>query len=190
MIRRMPAGERFDVVIVGARCAGAPLAALLARRGRKVAVVEQATFPRNTLSSHLMQGDALAFLDRLGVTPRVKATGAPFITSTDGRFENVYFSADYPLRDGDPGGAASIRRHLLDPILADAAAEAGADLRMATKVVGLVEEDGRVAGVRALGRDGVEHELRGTLVVGADGRGSTVAAAVGARTYNVTPSQR
>jgi 2-polyprenyl-6-methoxyphenol hydroxylase-like FAD-dependent oxidoreductase len=75
--------ERFDVVVVGARCAGSPLAALLARQGMRVVVVERATFPSDTLSTHIFQAHALGFLDRLGVIERVRATGACFMDRVD-----------------------------------------------------------------------------------------------------------
>jgi len=74
----MAAGEWFDVV-VGARCAGSPVAALLARAGLRVAVIEQATFPRDTLSTHCPHAGALAFLERLGATSDIRATGAPYL---------------------------------------------------------------------------------------------------------------
>jgi 2-polyprenyl-6-methoxyphenol hydroxylase-like FAD-dependent oxidoreductase len=155
-----------------------------------VAVVEQATFPRDTLSSHLFEADALAFLDRLGVTDRLRATGAPFCDRADLRFDDIRFpDAEWPQQPGDVGGMTSIRRLLLDPILAEAAAEAGAEVRMATKAVGLVQEGERVAGIRVAAEDG-ERELHARLVVGADGRGSTVAELCGARKYNVVPSER
>jgi len=181
--------ESFDVVIVGGRCAGASLAALLADRGLAVAVVEKASFPSNTLSSHVFEADALAFLDRLGLTERLRATGAPFVDQATLRFEDVLISTALPKRDGDTGGAASIRRHLLDPLLAERAEQAGATLRTATRATGLLEEAGRVAGVRAES-DGRQSELRAPLVVGADGRNSSVAGFVGARRYNVCPNQR
>ena len=141
--------DDFDVVIVGARCAGSPLAALLARQGVKVTLVERATFPRDTLSTHIFQADALAFLDRLGITEQLRATGAPFISRLDSRAEDFRWSMDIPRRVGDVGGSASIRRFLgLDPILAEAAEESGAQVRMATAVIGLVKDGGRVTGVR------------------------------------------
>src|ERR671934_1985756 len=97
--------EQYDVVIVGARCAGSPLAALLARRGVRVALVEQATFPRDTLSSHIFEADALAFLDRLGVTQELRGTGAPFSERMDLRVEDVHGPAlEWPLKPGDVGG--------------------------------------------------------------------------------------
>jgi flavin-dependent dehydrogenase len=175
----------YDVVVVGARCAGSPLAALLARQGVRVALVEQATFPRDTLSSHLFEADGLAFLDRLGLTERLQSTGAPFSNRTDARIGDVRLVADWPRRPGDPGGITSIRRTVLDPILAAAAEEAGAEVRFETKVTGLLEEDGRVAGVRT-----GSGALHGRVVVGADGRNSTVAGLCGSRRYNLTQNER
>lgn len=209
--------QPYDVVIVGARCAGSPLAALLARRGLRVAVLERAAFPSDTLSSHLFETDALAFLDRLGLTASLRATGAPVVDHTDTRVEDLRLDIPLPQRPGDVGGMMSIRRLLLDPLLAHAAEEAGAELRFGTDAIGLLD-DGRaasgagagrrrlgadlrrsVAGVRARGRvggvrlrdaNGDERDLRARLVVGADGRHSTVAKLVGARRYNVTPNRR
>jgi flavin-dependent dehydrogenase len=177
--------ELFDVVIVGARCAGSPLATMLARRGLEVAVIEQATFPRSTLSSHCVQADSLAFLNRLGVLDRIRGTGAPFMSRTDTRLEDFRMVEDFPQRAGDVGGAACVRRQTLDPILGDAAMAAGASMRMGTRVTGLLTERGRVAGVRTS-----EGDLRARLVVGADGRTSTVATNTGARKYNVTTNER
>jgi 2-polyprenyl-6-methoxyphenol hydroxylase-like FAD-dependent oxidoreductase len=181
--------ECLDVVVVGARCAGSPLAALLARRGLRVAVVEQATFPRDTLSTHYFEARGLAFLSRLGVVEKIRATGAPFVGRNDVRFDDLEYSTPIPQQPGDVGGGVSVRRTLLDPVLAEAAAEAGAELHMGTRVTGLVEEQGRVAGVR-ITQNGSESTLRARLVVGADGRNSTVGRLVGARKYNVTPNER
>jgi flavin-dependent dehydrogenase len=178
-----------DVVIVGARCAGSPLATLLAREGVSVAVVEQAQFPRDTLSTHIFEADGLAFLNRLGLTEQLRGTGAPFVGRLDNRTDDFRVSIDWPQLPGDIGGIAAIRRFVLDPILAQAAEEAGAEVLMSTKVTGLREHGGRVAGVRVAGPSG-DAELRARLVVGADGRNSTVARLCGARKYNVTPNQR
>ena len=181
--------DRFDVVIVGARCAGSPLAALLARQGLSVAVVEQTTFPRDTLSTHIFEVDGLAFLAGLGLTERLRATGAPFMNRVDTRLEDFRFVEDIPQKPGDVGGLASVRRPVLDPILAQAAEEAGAEFRFATKVTGLIRDAGRVAGVRVSNADG-ESDLRASLVVGADGRNSTIARLCGARRYNLTTNER
>src|SRR5271155_2032693 len=105
--------ERYDCVIVGARCAGSPLAALLARRGVRVAVVEQATFPRDTLSTHLIHAQALAFLERFGVMEQIRATGAPIVGRFDLRQQDLEYSTPIPQQPGDVGGFASVRRSLL-----------------------------------------------------------------------------
>ena len=83
----------------------------------------------------------------------------------------------------------SVRRLLLDPILLQAAAEAGAEVWMGAKVTALVRDRGRVKGVR-VARNGSEQALQARLVVGADGRNSTVARLAGSRKYNLTPNER
>ncbi len=181
--------KEFDVVVVGGRCAGSPLATLLARAGLSVALVEQATFPRDTLSTHIFETAALAFLDRLGVSSELRATGAPIVNHVDLRQEGFRARMPLPRQPGDTGGVMSIRRLLLDPILMEAAAAAGAEVRMRTKVTALVRDRGRVTGVR-VAHDGSEHALSARLVVSADGGNSTVARLAGARKYNVTANER
>jgi 2-polyprenyl-6-methoxyphenol hydroxylase-like FAD-dependent oxidoreductase len=181
-------GQSFDVVVVGARCAGSTLATLLAREGLRVGVVERATFPRDTLSSHLFQAPGINVLGRLGVLDRVRDTGASCIREMDFRQNQFAKKTSYPMRPGDAGGFMSVRRFQLDPILADAAAAAGAEVMMATNVTSLVG-DGRVSGVRVMS-GGVERVLSARLVVGADGRNSTIAKLTGAPKYHVVPSER
>src|SRR6266550_551885 len=90
------ATPRYDVVVVGGRCAGAAVAASLARRGVEVVVVEQVRFPRDTLSSHIVEADALSFLGGLGLAGRLEATGAPFVDRTDTRIDHVRIRARWP----------------------------------------------------------------------------------------------
>ena len=178
--------ERFDVVVVGARCAGSPLAALLARCGLRVALVDKATFPSDTPSTHLFQNDGARVLSGLGVLDRVLASGAPWVEQVDLRIDELTMVHPWPRRADDPGPMLCVRRPVLDTALAEAAEEAGATVRTGTRVTGLVERDGRVAGVHLDGDTALEAQL----VIGADGRGSTVARLAGARTYNAVPSQR
>jgi flavin-dependent dehydrogenase len=174
-----------DVAIVGARCAGAPLATLLARAGLDVVVLEKATFPRPTASTHVLEADGIAFLKRLGVADEIVAAGAPLMKRVDMRVGDQRLDLRWPLRTDDLAGMTSVRREVLDPILANAAAAAGADVRYGTTVTDLIRSNGRVTGVRT--DDG---DVEARLVVGADGRNSTVAKLVGARRYNVVANER
>src|SRR5437660_75185 len=102
--------SRYDVVIVGARCAGSPMATLLARAGLDVAVVEKATFPRDTMSTHIFEADGVTFLDRLGLSDQLRATGSPQITLSDNLIGDVRAIAPWPKQPSDAGTVMSIRR--------------------------------------------------------------------------------
>lgn len=185
--------EQYDVVVVGARCAGSPLAVKLANRGLKVALVDRARFPSDTPSTHAFQNDGARVLADIGVLDRVRASGAPWIEQIDFRVDGLRMVRPWPRRPDDPGPWMSVRRTVLDTILVEAAEEAGAHVRTGARVTGLVERNGRVFGVRVEADDGDpsgETVLEAPLVVGADGRTSTVARLVGARRYNEIPSQR
>lgn len=185
----MTAVDHHDVVVVGARIAGAPLAAHLARAGLSVAVVDRARFPSDTASTHFFQASAVASLGRLGVIDRLLATGAPWLEIADMRLGDFTAQVPWPTQPGDPGPGLCVRRTVLDAILVDAAREAGATVHTGTRVTGLVEAGGRVAGVVA-DSEGRERRLLAPLVVGADGRSSKIARLVEARAYNVSPNER
>jgi 2-polyprenyl-6-methoxyphenol hydroxylase-like FAD-dependent oxidoreductase len=175
--------ERFDVIIVGARCAGSPLATVLARAGLSVCVVDRARFPSDTASTHAVQPSGVKILDRLGVLePLLKVT--PPIERGTLAFDDARVELnDFTALVGAP--MLTARRVALDAVLVEAAAAAGAEVRNRTAVTGLVEERGRVAGVKT--KSG---ELRAPLVVGADGVHSAVARLVGAAKYHQTPAGR
>ncbi|MGI9033808.1 MAG: NAD(P)/FAD-dependent oxidoreductase [Acidimicrobiales bacterium] len=183
------ADEVHDVVVVGARCAGAPLATFLARAGLSVALVDRATFPSDTASTHVFQASGVAVLGRLGVVDRLLDTGAPWLETADFLVGEVAARLPWPTLAGDPGPGLCVRRHVLDAILVDNAEAAGAVVHQRTRVTGLLRDGGRVTGVVARS-DGPERRLLAPLVIGADGRRSSVARLVGARAYNVSPNER
>lgn len=173
--------ESYDVVVVGARCAGSPLAMLLAQRGHRVLVVDRAEFPSDAVSTHLLHPPAVDALRRWGLLDRLLATGCPPIDTYGFDFGPIVIAG--PPGESESPVAYCPRRIVLDKILVDAAAEAGAEVREQFSVSGLVVEDGVVRGVRGHGPDGAEVTVRARFVIGADGVRSCVAEAVGADTY-------
>ena len=137
----------YDAIIVGARCAGAATAMLLARRGHRVLLVDRATFPSDLPHGHFLHRRGPARLKRWGLLGRVAATGAPPIRSV------VSDYGDFPLSDRDitvdgaPLGYGP-RRRAMDQILLDAAVEAGADLRTGFAVQDYVGDGERITGIR------------------------------------------
>jgi 2-polyprenyl-6-methoxyphenol hydroxylase-like FAD-dependent oxidoreductase len=175
----------FDAIVVGARCAGSPTAMLLARIGYKVLVVDRETFPADTISTHLVHPAGVAALKRWGLLDRLVATGCPGIHTYALDFGAFTLS-------GAPGTAEAPlayapRRTVLDKLLVDAAAEAGAEPREGFTVEALVIEDGRVTGIRGHRKDEPAVDLRARVVVGADGHHSLVARLAGAEPYNEKP---
>jgi menaquinone-9 beta-reductase len=175
--------ESLDVIVVGARCAGAPLATMLARDGLRVCLIDKDRFPSDTLSTHGIQPTGVQVLERIGVLDSLVKL-APPIRHLRMVFDDVAApAADLVAVTGAP--ALSVRRITLDEILLDAAAGAGAEIRTETAVTGLVMSGDRVTGVTTS-----SGELRAPLVVGADGVRSAVAKMVGAEEYNGTPTGR
>ena len=177
---------KSDVVIVGARAAGAATALLLARLGHDVVVLDRALLPSDTLSTHSISRSGVAQLHRWGLLDEVMASGAPPIRRVTFHTPDGSMSREVKDRAGVDHLVAP-RRHVLDTIVARAAAEAGADLRLGTTVTGVARDiEGRVTGVRALGAEGpVLVDAR--VVVGADGLRSGVARAVGAPVVDERP---
>ncbi len=176
----------YDAIVVGARCAGSPTAMLLARAGHRVLLVDRATFPSDALSTHYIHQPGVAALDRWGMLERVAATGAPPIRRF--RFDLGPFALEgAPPPLGDIDAAYSVRRAILDEILLEGAAAAGAEVRTGFAVDELILEHGRVAGIGGRARDGGRVTARARLVIGADGMGSLVARGAGARMYDAQP---
>ncbi|WP_181783703.1 NAD(P)/FAD-dependent oxidoreductase [Pseudonocardia pini] len=176
---------RYDAIVVGARCAGSPTAMLLARRGHRVLLVDRATFPSDTLSTHIVQPPGVAALRRWGLLEDVVASGCPPIDTYAFDLGPVT-AVGAPGTDDSPVAYAP-RRTVLDTILVAAAADAGAEVREGFTVSDLVAEEGRVTGIRGHDRGGATVTERATVVIGADGLHSVVARAVRPERYHEKP---
>jgi flavin-dependent dehydrogenase len=177
---------RYDVIVVGARCAGSPTAMLLAQRGYRVLVVDRASFPSDTVSTHVIHAPGVAALRRWGLLDRVLASGCPPITTYSFDFGPFTIAGSPNPYDGISAAYAP-RRTILDKILVDAAAAAGAEVRERFTVEDVIVEDGVVVGISGHGDGGPTVIETARVVVGADGRNSHVARAVTPQQYNEKP---
>ena len=179
-------GSTYDVIVVGARVAGAATAMLLARRGLRVLAVDRASFPSDTISSHQVQVPGVARLHRWGLLDQIHAGGAPPTRRVRLDTPDVVLEGTFPAYEG-VDALYSPRRTVLDGALVGAARAAGAEVREQFRVEELVWDDGRVSGIRGRGRDGRLVTETAQFVVGADGKRSFVARAVRAPRYRQRP---
>ena len=184
--------DLYDVIVVGARCAGSPTAMLLARLGYRVLLVDRSRFPSDTVSTHLIHRPGIAALRRWGLLDRLVATGCPPIDTYRFDFGPMVLTGCPPAAGEAPGRrdepvALCPRRKVLDQLLLDAAREAGAEVREEFSVHELVHDGERVTGVRGRSHAGGTTTAYARLVIGADGAHSRVADLVGAELYRPQP---
>ena len=173
----------YDVVIVGARCAGAATAMLLARRGLRVLAIDRGRYGSDTVSTHALMRAGVIQLSRWGVLDGIKAAGTPVIRSTSFHYGDEVVDVPIKPQNGVDGLYAP-RRIVIDRLLVDAAQRAGAEIAFETQLIDLVRAgSGRVCGVRLSDGDKRERHVSAELVIGADGVRSTVARLVGAGCY-------
>ena len=175
--------ETYDVIVVGARCAGSPTAMLLARQGHRVLLLDKAAFPSDTMSTHLVHPPGVAALERWGLLDRLVATGCPRVETYSFDFGPLTIAGHPQPADGFAYGYCP-RRNVLDQLLVEAAVEAGAELREHFTVDELVFSDGTVTGVRGHAQGGAPGTEHARMVIGADGRHSRVAKEAQAEQYN------
>jgi flavin-dependent dehydrogenase len=176
----------YDAIVVGARCAGAPTAMLLARRGYRVLVVDRASFPSDTVSTHVVHAPGIAALARWGLLDQVVASGCPPINVYSFDFGPFTIAGTPQAQDGISAAYAP-RRTVLDSILVEGAGAAGAEVRERFTVEDLVVEDGVVVGIRGHGEGGETVVERARIVIGADGRNSHIARELRPEQYHEKP---
>ncbi|HUG17280.1 MAG TPA: FAD-dependent monooxygenase, partial [Thermomicrobiales bacterium] len=170
---------KCDAVIVGARCAGAATALLLARAGARVLMVDKGVYGSDTLSTHALMRGAVLQLHRWNVLPTIVAAGTPHVHSTTFSYREHDISVPIEPRFGVSALYAP-RRALLDRVLVDAATGSGAEVRYGVRVEDLIVDDrGRIRGITAVA-GGTRQRIDADIVIGADGLYSTIAQRVGA----------
>jgi 2-polyprenyl-6-methoxyphenol hydroxylase-like FAD-dependent oxidoreductase len=185
-VRPPSAVRRYDAIVVGARCAGAATAMLLARKGYDVLLTDRAVFPSDTVSTHVIHPPGLMALRRWGLLDDLAATGCPWLPEYTFDFGPLVITGTPTAADGTAGAYAP-RRTVLDELLVRAAQQAGAELREGFSVTELIRDGDRVTGVHGHARGGLEVAEHARVVIGADGLRSRVAAQVKAPRYREGP---
>lgn len=181
----------YDIIVIGARAAGSPAAMLLAQKGYKVLLVDRATFPSDTLSTHQIQIRGGVPLKRWGLLEPLLAADCPPVSELLFNMGSFCLRGKYPPFDGVEAIVCP-RRTILDKILVDAAVKAGAELREDFLVEDLTFEGEHVTGVSGRMKSGAGESHRSVteqarLVIGADGKHSLVARQVKAQEYHLQP---
>jgi flavin-dependent dehydrogenase len=173
--------SQYDVIVIGARCAGAATARLLAAAGHDVLLIDRTNVANDPLSTHGIARGGVVQLARWGLLQGVLDTGAPAV-------REVSFTLDHDEKVRRVSNRAGVdllfapRRFVLDQLLVDHARAAGATVEMGVAVTGLVRNDqGRVCGINGRLADGSDVEVTARHVIGADGLRSTVASSARAR---------
>ncbi|WP_433664419.1 NAD(P)/FAD-dependent oxidoreductase [Nocardia sp. CA-128927] len=178
----------YDVIVVGTRVAGSPLAMLLARKGYRVLAVDRAAFPSDTPSTHYIHQAGLGLLQSWGLLDAVVASGAPAIRHLNFSYTDIVIKGFADVSADGIDAVYCPRRTVLDKILVDAAGNAGAEVISGFTVNELVFDGDQVVGIRGQVGEGAEQEFRAKLVIGADGANSVVAKSVGAEVYEGAPA--
>ncbi len=172
----------YDAIIVGARCGGAPLAMLLARQGQKVLLLDRMPIGSDIMSTHFLKRSGASLLRKWGLLEELNKTDTPAIQALNFHIDSLTLSGRAPACDGVDTDFTP-RRTILDPILVNAADDAGVEIRDEFTVTSLVFDGDRVTGIRGKTSNGTDVTEHAKVVVGADGPHSLVGKSVGADLY-------
>jgi 2-polyprenyl-6-methoxyphenol hydroxylase-like FAD-dependent oxidoreductase len=160
-----------------------------ARRGQRVVVLDKARFPSDTLSTHAMMIDGVVELARMGALDKILSLNPSLTHYLTVSSADVMIRERWPSLEGIDYSLC-VPRPEQDAALVESARAAGADVRPQCRVEDVLWSHGRAVGVRYR-ENGSVRDIRAKLVVGADGRRSTVAAAVGSwQPYRVSFNER
>lgn len=179
--------ERFDLIVLGGGPGGATLGTLVAMQGHKVLLLERERFPRHKIGESLLPSTIHGILPLLGLKEEIEQAG--FIRKRGGTF--VWGSSPDPWTfafsenpKSPVGFAYQVERAKFDQILLNNARRKGVDVREEHALVELLEEDGRVVGVKYTDDNGQEHTATARFVACADGNRSQAYQKVGKRIYS------
>jgi flavin-dependent dehydrogenase len=175
-----------EVVVIGGGPAGATVATLVAKEGRRVLVLERERFPRYHIGESLIP-ETFSVLDRLGMLPKLRRS--PFVekhsvqfVSEHGRLSEPFYFADY--KPHESSRTWQVSRAEFDVLMLDNAREHGAEVREGVRVIEVLFEGDRAVGVRVVDEHGSEETIRCKVVVDAAGQSCIIQDRLGLREWD------
>ncbi|KRE83725.1 hypothetical protein ASG89_11405 [Paenibacillus sp. Soil766] len=166
--------KNYDVIIIGARVAGSTLAYELSKAGYEVLLVDRSTFPSDILSTHNFFNNSVAMLREMGVLEQLLQTGTPMYKRAYIQMDDMVVDGAFPEVDGETH-CLCVRRKYLDQVLfRHACGQERVTALEGFRVTELLYQGDTVSGITGIGRDGRVEQFTAKLVVGADGRNSTI----------------
>lgn len=181
--------ERFDVIVVGGGPAGSTISSFIAMRGHKVVLLERERFPRHQIGESLLPATINGVCVMLGVTEELAKAGFTYKlggTYRWGKHPEPWSFTFGPstLVPGSQAFAYQVERMKFDNILLNNAWRKGVDVREEHKVTDVIQEHGRVVGVRFTDDKGSSRIGRARYIVDASGNGTSISRSVGERLYS------
>lgn len=168
----MKPDSSFDTIVVGGGPAGSTAAAVLARRGRRVLLLEKERFPRYHIGESLLPYawftmERIGFLEKMNAAPFVRKYSVQFV-STNGKVSQPFYFFQHLKHEA--AVTWQVLRSEFDHMLLTHAREQGADVREAMTVKGFLKDGDAVMGVWAVDEAGQRHEFNAPATIDASGR--------------------
>lgn len=180
--------QNYDVIIVGARIAGSTLAYELSKKGYDVLLLERGTFPSDILSTHNFFNNSLGMLREMGVLDRLLVTGTPTYKRAYVQFDQNIIAGSFPEVNGETD-CLCIRRTHLDQILFEHASRHEKVTAIeGFRVTDVVAKNGIIEGVIGIDQAGNTSSYMSKIVIGADGRNSTIRKLVNSERLKSVPT--
>lgn len=181
--------KTFDAIVVGARCAGSNTATRLAQAGFEVLLVDRSFFPSDVISTHTIFNNTVHCLREIGVLDKLLETDTPAMTHCRLQHDDVVIEGVMPSYQGESNSYCFRRTHFDKILLDHAISHDNVTAVEGFRVTELIREGDTVVGIRGRDRENNVSEYFGKIVIGADGRTSTIRREAGAVQKTATPTE-
>lgn len=181
-----PSHQSYDCIVLGAGPAGCTAAALVAQAGFSTLLIERETLPREHVGESLMPETYWVF-EKLGVLEHMKASrfarkvGVQFVNNTGKESQPFFFRTHDPRECSETW---HVERDEFDQLLFENARQKGAECVDQTRALDVLQDGGRVTGVRVQPAGGETRSIACRVVIDCTGQQSLLANKFGVKQVN------